>query len=143
MSMKKVLIEKTKKGYPAMWESGGGFTNTGEATIIADKDGQPKKAIYVRNRGQLANLHHALVILEVGDYIVEADHHREDFEIEILKVLGFEDKEEETYAIVKQENYFSSGEWDTELPDFLEDAVHVAMEKATCYHCRCPHFIAE
>lgn len=141
--MKKVLIEKTKKGYPAMWESGGGFTNTGEATIIANKDGQPKRAVYVRGRGELANAHHALFIIEVGDYIVEADHHREDFEIEILKVLGFEEKEEETYAVVEQVNHFSSGEWDTELPDFLEAVVHVAKEKATCYHCRSPHFIVE
>ena len=141
--MKKILIEKTKKGYPAMWESGGGYTNTGEATIIANKDGQPKRAVYVRGRGQLANSYHALFIIEVGDYIVEADHHREDFEISVLKVLGFEEKGEEMYAVVEQENYFSSGEWDTELPDFLEAVVHVAMEKATCYHCRSPHFIAE
>ncbi len=139
--MKKILIEKTKKGYPAFWESGGGYTNTGEATIISNKDGQPKKAIYVRDRGQLANSHHALVILEVGDYIIEANHHRKDFEIEILKVLGFEDKEEETYATVEQVNCFSSGEWDTELPTDLEVVVQVAMEKATCYHCREPHFI--
>ena len=30
----RLQIERTKKGYPAMWESGGGYTNTGEATII-------------------------------------------------------------------------------------------------------------
>jgi hypothetical protein len=143
MSMKKVLIEKTKKGYPAMWESGGGYRNTGEATIIANKDGQPKKAVYVRRRGQLANSHHALFIIEVGDYIVEADHHRYDFYIEISKILGFDDKEEEAVAIVEQVNCFSNGEWDTELPDFLEAAVQAAKEKAICYHCRSPHYITE
>ena len=139
--MKKILIEKTKRGFPAFWEGGGGYTNTGEATIISNKDGQPKKAVYVRSRGQLANLHHALFIIEVGDYIIEANHHRKDFEIVILKVLDFEDKEEETYAVVKQVNYFSSGEWDTELPVYLEAAVQTAIKKATCYHCREPHFI--
>lgn len=42
----KIRIEKTKKGYPAYWEAGGGYTNTGDATIIASGDGQPKKAVY-------------------------------------------------------------------------------------------------
>ena len=205
--MKKIRIERTKRGYPAYWEAGGGFTNTGEATIIANKDGQPKEAIYVRRRGQLANSNHALVILEVGDYIVEADHHREDFEIGIYKVIDFdfktgsyittgktldrmtidqfaekygelekyeklsgfyemykidekiaasfrsadvdqveilelkEEAYERTFAITEQVNYFSWGEWDEELPAFLEPAVQAAMEKATCYHCREPHFI--
>lgn len=37
---------------------------------------------------------------------------------------------------------FSNGEWDN-LPQFLEDAVEAAMEKATCYHCREPHFAKE
>lgn len=205
--MKKIEIEKTKKGFPAYWEGGGGFTNTGEATIIAGKDGQPKKAIYIRRRGHLANSNHALIILEVGDYIIEANHHRRDFEIVIYKVIDFElengsyittgktltrmtvdqfaekygelekyeklngfyemykidekvvasarsadvdqieilELKEETYermyAVVKQVNCFSRGEWDAELPAHLETAVQAAMEKATCYHCREPHFI--
>jgi len=137
----KIRIERTKKGFPCLWESGGGFTNTGEATIIAGKDGLPKKTLYVRRRGHLANEHHALVILEVGDYIIFANHHREDFEIEIFGVLDFEEEKEETYAVTERINYFSRGEWDAELPAFLEAAVEAAMEKATCYHCREPHFI--
>ena len=138
-----IRIEKTKKGYPAYWEAGGGYTNTGEATIIAGKDGQPKKAVYVRRRGFLANGYHALIILEVGDYIVEANHHRGDFEIAIHKVRCFEVKEEEAYAVVEQVNRFEQNEWDTELPVSLEAAVQAAMEKATCYHCREPHFITQ
>ena len=141
--MKKVLIEKTKKGFPALWEAGGGYTNTGEATIIANKDGQPKKAIYVRRRGHLASGAHALIPIEVGDYIVKADHHREDFEIEIYKIVDFEIKEEDTYAIVELVHEFSREEWDKEPPAYLEQAVHTAMHKATCYHCREPHFIDE
>ena len=137
--MKKIKIERTKKGYPALWECGGGFTNTGEATIIASPSGGPKRAIYIRNRGQLANAHHALIPIEVGDYIIFANHHREDFEIELYKVVDFE----EDVAIVKLEHEFSRGEWGKEPPAYLEQAVHTAMFKATCYHCREPHFIAE
>lgn len=135
----RLQIERTKKGYPAFWESGGGYTNTGEATIIANKNGQPKEAIYVRRRGHLANGEHALFILEVGDYIIKAFHHREDFEIVILKVLDFE---EET-AVAEQVNCFSRGEWDAKLSASLEAAVQAAMKKATCYHCRRPHFILD
>jgi len=136
----KITIEKTKKGFPSFWESGGGYRNTGEATIIANKDGQPKKAVYVRGFGELANAHHALLVLEKGDHIIKASHHREDFEIEIYRVLDFEVKEE-TYAVVEQINRFGMGEWDAELPASLEAAVQAAMQKATCYHCRVPHFI--
>ena len=139
--MKKILIEKTKKGYPAFWEAGGGYTNTGEATVIASPSGGPKKPVYVRRRGHLANGQHALFIIEKGDYIIKCDHHREDFEIEIFRITGFE--EENTYAMIEQVNYFSQNEWEADLPAFLEAAVQAAMKKATCYHCRMPHFIIE
>ncbi len=137
----KIIVDKTKKGYPALWECGGGHRNTGYSTIITGKGGQPKKAIYVRGRGELANSEHALVILEKSDYIIKTSHHRRDFRIEIFKITGFEDKQEEKYAIVEQVNCFSWGEWDIELPAHLKDAVQAAMDKATCYHCREPHFI--
>lgn len=145
--MEKIKIEKSKKGLPCLWEAGGGFTNTGAAVIIAGKGGQPKKAIYIRQRGPLANEEHALIPIEVGDYIIFANHHRGDFEIEILKILNFEEevkkKEVTYYAVVERINYFSMGEWDVELPASLETAVQAAMQKATCYHCREPHYIAE
>lgn len=141
--MKEIRIEKTKRGFPALWECGGGYTNTGEATIIASPSGGPKKAIYIRSRGPLANERHALIPIEVGDYIIFANHHREDFVIEIFRIADFEIKEEDTYAIVELAHEFSRGEWDVELPAHLEQAVHTAMHKATCYHCREPHFAIE
>jgi len=141
--MAKLAIERTKKGYPALWESGGGYRNTGDAVIVAGKDGQPKKAVYIRRRGELANAPHALVALENGDYIVEAHHHRCDFTIELFKVLGFEEREGEMFALVERVTRFDKGEWDAEFPPYLEAAVEAAVEKATCYHCRQPHFAIE
>jgi len=141
--MEKIIIEKTKKGYPAYWEAGGGYTNTGDATIITGIEGQPKKAVYIRTRGDLACQHHALIVLEVGDYIIEADHHRRDFLIKIYRILSFEEEKDKIYALAKQVNYFSQNEWDAELPASLEAAVQAAIKKATCYHCREPHFILE
>lgn len=204
-------IEKTRKGFPATWECGGGYTNTGEAIIVASQSGNPKKPIYIRRRGHLANSEHALFILELGDYIIEANHHKKDFDIKIYKVIGFESRNrsyfstgatldklkidefiskygrienytkllgfiydtyridektaaqsthifrteeleilelkeeiyEETYAVVKQITCHSRGEWDAGLPAHLKAAVQAAKEKATCYHCREPHFAIE
>lgn len=144
--MIKMTIERTEEGYPAMWEKGGGFSDGGEVTIIAGKDGRPKKAV---RRGQLACCRHALIPIEEGDYIINAFHYREDFDITIYRVTGFEEKEEETYAIVEWNNEkydmehqicYGAPEWDEPLPAFLENAVQAAMAKATCYHCREPHF---
>jgi len=194
-----VEIEKTKKGFPAFWEKGGGYSNTGEAIVIASQSGGPKRPIYIRRRGHLANSEHALFVLELGDYIIEAKHHREKFNIEIYKVRGFDSRNrsyfstgdtlskmsidefiskygrlekypkllgfaydtyridkktaaqsthifrtdeleivelkeeihEETYAVVKKVNYYNPQ---------LKAAVRAAKEKATCYHCREPHF---
>jgi len=148
---KKIRIERTKRGYPAFWESGGGISDTGEATIIAGKDGKPKNAIYVRSRGQLANCRHALIPIEVGDYIIVAFHYREDFQIEIYKVIDFEEVKGEMYAVMQYVNgkyntehiiCYGMNEWDAPLPAFLEAAVQAVMKKATCYHCREPHYIA-
>jgi len=145
-SIVRMLIERTKGGYPAYWESGGGISDRGEATIIAGKDGRPKKSI---SRGQLANCRHALVILEVGDYVINAFHYREDFEITIYRVTGFEEIDGEMYAIVEFFNgkydmehmiCYGTPEWDAPLPAFLEAAVQAAVDKATCYHCKEPHF---
>ena len=211
-------IERTKKGFPALWEAGGGYTNTGEATIIASPSGAPKKPVYVCRRGHLANREHALFIIEKGDYIIKCNHHRRDFNIYIYKIIDFKtekyfveedyfvfveeiDEEEfverygktyaeyiekksseisgltkyyelptgdycrkgwdcireieiyekkvkrkeitEDLAIAELVHEFSWGEWDKEPPACLEAAVQAAMEKATCYHCREPHFAIE
>jgi hypothetical protein len=144
--MKKIEIERTKRGHPALWECGGGRRNTGEVTIIASQSGGPKRAIYIRSRGSLANEHHALFIIEKGDYIIECNHHREDFNIYIYKILDFktetkQKEKTEDIAIAELMHEFSMGEWDKEPPAYLEAAIQAAKEKATCYHCREPHYI--
>jgi len=134
-------LERTKRGYPAFWEKGGGCRNTGHAYVIADYNGKAKKAVYVRRRGHLANEHHALVIIERGDYIVVADHHREDFTICIWQVDDIIEKATSLVALARQKYFFDRGEWITEPPAFLETAVDAAVQKALCYHCREPHHV--
>lgn len=139
LKIKKFKIERTRTGLPARWECGGGATNTGEVIIVAGKDGSAKKALYVRKKGHLANAEHALIPITVGDYIVYAYHKRRNFWIRIFRTQSFE----ETYAITELIYEFSGGLWNEPLPEFLKAAVQAAVEKATCYHCRSAHFVAE
>lgn len=156
--MEKLLkVEITKRGYPAIWERGGGYSNTGEATIICSRDGSPKRAVYVRRKGHLANAEHALIIVEKGDYVIECFQWRQDFTITVYKIKDFKtentvytyyEKGEEKvgvyeshYAVLEQVNCFDSGEWDKEFPRHLEAALHAAMGKSCCYHCREAHYI--
>lgn len=147
------IAETARKGYPAFWERGGGFTNTGEASIICGRDGSPKKAIYVRQKGHLANAEHALVLVSKGDFIVTAEHWRNDFEIRVCQVVDLEKEEYEYeyegekhmyrkwYAIVKEKYHFDNGRWNDKVPEFLNAAIEAAKDKATCYHCREPHYV--
>jgi len=127
----------SKSGLPCLWETGGGYTNSGQAQVICAADGSAKRTIYVRRRGTLACGSHALVPVEVGDYVIVADHHRKDYHITVSRIVELTDED----ALLKQVYCFSMGEWDTEIPYSLVPAVDAAAEKAACYHCREPHFV--
>ncbi len=157
MNTKKIKIEKTKKGYPALWESGGGYTNTGKATIVTGPNGEKKAPIYTRQRGQLACAHHALFIVHEGDVIIRSSHHRGDFHHEVYQIVAIRDDEAELKLLAE----FCRGQWDAdqlgqkleadlarmtagEAPAMgLSIAVQAAECKATCYHCRSPHYVKE
>jgi len=128
----------TKKGYPAAWEAGGGMTNTGDADIICGRKGEALNPVYIRGRGDLCCNNHALFIVSVGFHKISADHHRGDFNISIHSVVSAPMHEEPTWELLFS---FSRGEWDKEPPAFLDAAISAATEKATCYHCREPHYI--
>lgn len=154
--MKTIKIFRTKKGLPALWEEGGGMSNTGDAQIIADPNGEAKQPIYIRRSGQLANSSHALFMVHVGDIIISSHHHRRDFTHEIFRISSFREEEAELELIAA----YSCGQWDAgELGQKMEKefselvagstffsawvyAVLTAEFKATCYHCREPHYFA-
>ena len=136
---KRIKTETTKSGLPALWENGGSCSNTGECTIIAGKDGLPKKAIYIRKSGHLANKSHALIGVGVGDLVIKTYHKRRDFWHRIYQIKGFENG----WAISELIYEFSKGQWNEPLPEYLKAAVSAATEKATTYHCRSPFYIIE
>lgn len=137
MSQTTIPIVRSRRGLPCLWEEGGGFTNTGRATIIADSRGRRKRPIYIRGSGKLSCEQHALIPIEVGDIVVKASHHRRDFKITVFRIEAIFEKE----AVVKTIMTFEMGEWAPEPPrGYIADAVEAARQKALHYHCKEPHY---
>ena len=134
-----VKIERTKKGLPALWEKGGGWTNTGRSQVICNRHGMSKIPVYIRRQGQLACREHALFVVEVGDMVIKAAHHRRDFSVQVYRIEKILDKEAHLTLVCS----FNQGEWDIDLPQDFETAVEAAKRKAICYHCRSPYFVKE
>lgn len=203
--MKKMKPEVTKRGIPAIWEEGGGRSNTGHATIVAGPGGLKKRPVYIKRAGHLACGRHALFTVKPGDLLIRASHHRLDFEVEIYRIKAIEEEPcgylaarltyggfgggaekiiapppkkcpscggewwevvgldengeripmkngkyyrcKKTIPILQLQQIaeFSRGEWNEPRQNIFEfTAVHAAIEaakeKATCYHCREPHY---
>ena len=135
----------TKSGKIAIWESGGGRTNTGEAVIIASQDGSKKKACFIRRHGHRSNGLHALFLLFAGDWIIRARKGDPEFQIQVFKCtdrcIEYDDNGDPipaVYAVCVYQKQL--GEWDQPIPGFLEAAVEAAWNKAHCYHCREMHY---
>jgi len=138
--IRNIELTLTKKGLPALWEEGGGATNTGSATIIAGLNGERLTPVYVRRSGSLSCGQHALFIVRTGCRVIMASHWRQDFTIKVYRITSI-DLENKT-AQLEQLHEFSRGEWDKDPSPDLEDAIEAAKDKATCYHCRSPHYAA-
>jgi hypothetical protein len=139
--VKQIAIELTKKGFPALWEEGGGATRTGRAIIVAGPHGEPLMPIYVRTGGGLACDRHALFVVREGYHVISCSRWRDDYEIYVYRIVSI-DTTNKT-ANVEQICEFSLGEWDQDPPEYLLDAIEAAKKKSRCYHCRRPQFLAD
>jgi hypothetical protein len=137
-----IYLEKTKQGLPALWEEGGGMSNTGHARIIADGEGYRKRPVFVRTGGHLALSNHALFVLREGDIVVDVQRHHDDYDITVKQIRKIKtDAEGRLVAEAETLAHFDQGEWDNkDIADRYEDAITSAREKSRCYHCREPHY---
>lgn len=126
--MPNLNLYRSRSGLPCLWESGGGCTNTGNAAIITDKNGYPKRAIHVRTHGDLCNGDHALIPVSVGDKIILAETHREKVTLVVLKITAIHDDDFDIEPC-----------W----TPIAEDAIMAAIAKARDFHCRRPYYIKE
>jgi len=146
--MNVINLDKTgKKHLPALWERGGGYSNTGFATIVAGENGEILKPVYVKRRGHLANSDHALFVVKQGYIIVTADEHRGDVHIKAERIKKIVKDENGDYIaeaeLIFDNNYDAyTKEWmeGVEPDEWLKPAVDAAVDKSRCYHCRCPHY---
>lgn len=132
--MEKIKVSLSRSGVVCLWERGGGYSNTGNSTIIADAQGEPKKPIYIKRKGDLACGEHALIPVWDDDIIVRASHHRGDFDIDILKIMFVNAVLQ--FATVATLNKFSMGEWEAEVDQQYLKCCRAAIDKANIYHCR-------
>jgi len=135
----KEYVEITKRGFPALWEEGGGMTNTGHSRIIANSEGGKKKPIYIRTGGHLALGEHALFIVEEGDIVIDVRRHHEDFDICVKQIKKIKNEQDKLVAEMAVLTQFNNGEWsDPEIVKKYKEAIEVAKEKSKIYHCRSP-----
>jgi hypothetical protein len=85
----------------------------------------------------LAGGDHALIPVRVGDLVIVADQHRNDFRIVVSRLAAIRETEADLDRLAE----YGAGEWDHAPLSEWNDALRAAMEKATCYHCREPHFV--
>jgi hypothetical protein len=138
-------VEKTKKGFPALWEGGGGMMNTGYARIVCSSDGSPKKPIFIKTGGHLALQDHALFIIQEGDVIIDVKRHHDDFNIIVKRIKNIKnDIDGHLIANIEIIAEFSNGEWDHEdIVEKYKNAIEAGKKKSEIYHCRSPIYYKE
>ncbi len=146
---KSIKIDTTKRGIAATWETGGGLTSGGSATIVAKTDGSKPRAVFVKRGGHLAGGQHALIAVHQGYFLVHASVRRgarSSARIERIVSTSVKDIDGarfEATAEVEVVNTFTRGEWDRPLDTKLEAAVEAAFGKASTYHCRYAVYVDE
>ena len=130
---------------PCLWERGGSYSNTGEATIITSPEGSPKRALRIPREGHLACGKHALVPIVVGDIVIVAEHHRREISIEISQITGIPQNGGEITAVkiggVSKGKTESFPLIDGLNPvEYYRVAVEAATDKAMDYHCRAVYY---
>jgi hypothetical protein len=90
MEKKIVILETTKRGYPALWEQGGATTNMATVVLVTSPEGEPLSPLYVRNRGQRVCRAHALLPIKGGYHIIRIDRWRETSTIVVGRVASLE-----------------------------------------------------
>lgn len=136
-NLERDIIPLTSNRNPAYWESGGGSTSTGHATIVTDRLYQRLKPLYIKRKGRLSNGNHALLPLRRGYKVIKVWHHRSDFEIAILEVKEIIGNTA-VFEVVAQFECETQRAW---FDKIYADAIKAGIAKSTDYHCRTPHYI--
>lgn len=119
-----IKVARTKTGAPCLWESYSEFDNgLTRSTIIADKDGNIKKSVFVKNTKNKQ----ALVPIQEGDVIVKAFRDNVGIAISLLKIksLSTVKNEAQILPIFRK----PSEVMDIKYPDTYTEAIIEATKK--------------
>lgn len=117
-------------------ESGGGYTNTGSATVVCGLSGKALRPYLVSRSGHRACDTHAY--FSVPCSVITVTGYRKQSNIEIVSHTIIRDG---NIARIESKSIWS-GDF-RELPKIFEryeQAVFAANKKADCYHCRHVHY---
>lgn len=119
-----------KSGKLCLHERGGSYSNTGTVRIIGDRYGEPKEAVEVHTKGDLACGDHAAIPVEVGDHIIEAERHRDNINIAVGKISAIAGGTVKIRGALEDINGVG-----------LTDMIDAAIAKVYDYHCRRAYYI--
>ncbi|HNX82196.1 MAG TPA: hypothetical protein PKL77_08640 [Candidatus Omnitrophota bacterium] len=117
---------------PFLRETGGMGDHDGAARLITAPDGGRKTAEVIYSHARPC-MGHALIPVEVGDYLVGASYDDEDgFRVSVSKIIEFRDNR----AVAETISAWTDAEgWDVIPPDMFSDAIDAAMKKAITHNC--------
>lgn len=127
-SKREIEITRSRSQIPCLWEKGGGWSNTGEAQIIADRQGNPKRAIHIRTHGDLSCRDHALIPVKKGDHVITVFRHRDRVSTQVERIVSIKG---DTATLVP------------EIEPICDETIRAAVDKCNDYHCRTPYYIRE
>lgn len=139
---KEILFEKNNISVILLgYECGGGLSNTGSATILCGPSGEPLKGVYL---SRSCNSVHAMFIRNSLIEVSTSYWNKGCFKFSTRLCYFYVDDNH----LVKQKDLlqldFNSETLDETLPEIhqkFRDAIIASTEKATCYHCREPHYL--
>lgn len=137
-----ILLEKTKRGHPALWEKGGAYSRHGYARIIAGTQGEALVPLYEVLHGHLACRQHALFPIRTGYIIVEVGFGGGEEWGWVVRVTEIaQNSDGDLEATIETVSEWDPAEgWVPEIPENLRAAAEAAWRKSRCYHCRESHY---
>lgn len=139
---KTILLERTRSGRPAKFESGGATSSTvGSAVLVCGPHGEKMLPTYTRKAGPRANGEHGLFVVFPGALIVEAIRGITGCTISVFKIKEILEKEGKCEALAVKILECDGGVWDrVHLRERFADVIAAAKRKTNCYHCREVHY---
>ena len=137
--MEKINVTLSNSGLPVLRESGGGMTNTGEATIIVLPTWRAPAPLFVPSR-VLCYGPGAGYVVRPGMYVLTARRHHDDVTFLVLRIANANPHENQWgNTVVDAERVRPEiASWNiAEGMEGLPLAYRVAVERTLCYHCRC------